>query len=130
MELAEIPEPCSATPAFLDALERYAAGVEVECIAVSRWVPRVKVLRVLAQLFDAHPDLAVSRVAVEGTSGCADFVGTLLVTTETTEHRFEFAWDCRWRAEQEGWTDPFGFPDQIRAAREFGWRCFVRWEER
>ena len=130
MELAEIPEPCSATPAFLDALERYAAGVDVECIAGPGGVPRVKVPRVLAQLSDAHPDLAVRRVALEGTSGCADFVGTLRVTTDTAEHRFDFAWDCRWRAEQEGWTDPFGFPDQIRAAREFGWRCFVRWEER
>ena len=129
MELAEIPERCSATPGFLEAVERYAAGMDEERVAVSRWVPRVKVLRVLTQLLDAHPDLAVVRVALEGTSGCADFVGTLHVTTENAEHRFEFAWDCRWRAEQEGWTDPFGFPDQIRAAREFGWRCFVRWEQ-
>ncbi|HEX6059669.1 MAG TPA: hypothetical protein VFZ11_11720 [Gemmatimonadaceae bacterium] len=129
MELAEIPERCSATPEFLEAIERYAAGRDDERIAVSRWVPRVKVLRVLAQLFDARPDLAVARVAVEAASGCSDFVGTLHVTTESSEHRFTFAWDCRWRAEQEGWTDPFGFPDQIRAAREFGWRCFARWEE-
>ena len=129
MELAEIPERCCATPEFLEAIERYAAGADEERIAVSRWVPRVKVLRVLTQLFDAEPELAVVRVALEAASGCSDFVGTLQVTTESSEHRFTFAWDCRWRAEQEGWTDPFGFPDQIRAAREFGWRCFARWEE-
>ena len=42
---------------------------------------------------------------------------------------FSFTWCCRWRAEQEGWKDYFGFPDQIRAAREFGWDCFQRWSE-
>ena len=34
----------------------------------------------------------------------------------------------RWRAEQQGWVDAFGFPDQIRAADEFGWNCFHRWQ--
>jgi hypothetical protein len=130
MEFVEIAERCRATPTFLAELARYAAGAEVERVAVARWAPRVKVLRVLAQLFDARPDLTVDRIALEGASGCADFVGTITVGSDAGEHRFEFAWDCRWRAEQEGWYDPFGFPDQIRAAREFGWRCFVRWEER
>jgi hypothetical protein len=40
----------------------------------------------------------------------------------------EFAWDCRWRAQQQGWVDAFGFPDQIRAADEFGWNCFQHWQ--
>ena len=44
------------------------------------------------------------------------------------ERQVRFHWDCKWRAQQEGWVDYFGFPDQIRAAREFGWRCFERWE--
>ena len=29
-----------------------------------------------------------------------------------------FHWDCKWKAQQEGWSDYFGFPDQMRAARE------------
>ena len=129
MEYAEIAERCRATPEFLAELDRYARGEEVARVDVARWTPRVKVLRVLAQLFDARPDLVVERVAVVGTSGCSDFAGTLTVHSAAGEHRFGFLWCCRWRAEQEGWTDPFGFPDQIRAAREFGWRCFARWEE-
>ena len=43
--------------------------------------------------------------------------------------RVRFHWDCKWRALQEGWTDYFGFPDQVRAAREFGHDCFRLWEE-
>ena len=129
MELVEIASGCRASPAFLAAVERYAAGGDDDRIAVARWAPRVKVLRVLAQLFDAHPDLVVERVALQGAAGCSDFVGTLIAACEDGERRFLFAWDCRWRAEQEGWFDPFGFPDQIRAAREFGWRCFMRWEQ-
>jgi hypothetical protein len=27
-------------------------------------------------------------------------------------------------------VDYFGFPDQVRAAQEFDWRCFRRWERR
>ena len=27
-------------------------------------------------------------------------------------------------------VDHWGEPDQIRAAREFGWQCFAHWAER
>ena len=40
-----------------------------------------------------------------------------------------FHWDCKWRAQQQGWVDYFGFPDQTRAAREFGFDCFRSWVE-
>ena len=92
------------------------------------YAPRVKVERVLTQLFHAHPDLAIEKVHLRGRSGCSDFVGSLTAVTPEGEHRFEFTWCCAWRAEQEGWRDCFGFWDQTRAAREFGWRCFSRWE--
>jgi hypothetical protein len=50
------------------------------------------------------------------------------VFASDAELRFAFTWCCAWRAEQEGWRDCFGFWDQARAAREFGYRCFSRWE--
>ena len=90
--------------------------------------PRVKVERLLTQLLHAHPDLPVERVRVRGRSGCSDFSGEVSVFAADVEHRFAFTWCCAWRAEQEGWRDCFGFWDQARAAREFGFRCFSRWE--
>jgi hypothetical protein len=62
-------------------------------------------------------------------SGCSDFRGTLTVEAEGATRTFVFAWCCQWRADREGWRDAFGFSDQIRAAREFDWRCFERWRE-
>jgi hypothetical protein len=44
------------------------------------------------------------------------------------ELKYDFAWDCSWRARQEGWFDFWGAPDQIRAAGEFGYQCFERFE--
>ncbi len=76
----------------------------------------------------AESHLRIEHVSLNGRSGCSDFVGTVRLETGTEAHVFEFAWNCRWRAEQEGWTDCFGFPDQIRAAREYDWQCFERWE--
>ncbi|HYW51025.1 MAG TPA: hypothetical protein VE861_10475, partial [Gemmatimonadaceae bacterium] len=88
----------------------------------------VKVLRALAQLLHAEPALEVDRVTVRGASGCADYVGTMTVVDASGEElSFEFAWDCEWKARQLGYVDYFGFPDQIRAAQEFGWQCFERW---
>jgi hypothetical protein len=40
-----------------------------------------------------------------------------------------FYWDCKWKAQEQGWTDYFGFPDQMRAAREFGYDCFRSWNQ-
>ena len=67
--------------------------------------------------------------SLRGRSGCSDFVGTVHVHTAHGPRVYEFAWDCRWRAEQEGWTDCFGLPDQIRAAQEYDWKCFERWQQ-
>jgi hypothetical protein len=99
----------------------------IEC---SRPAPGVKVLRVITQLLAAEPDFPVERVRVDGWSGCSDFVGMLVATGQGVARRFEFVWDCRWRAQQEGWRDVFGDPDQSRAALHFGWRCFAAWRER
>lgn len=123
----------AASPGFKADLRALASSYRTERtthIVPARPTPAVKAFRVLAHLVEQHPDLVVDRVTIDGLSGCSDFVGTVAVETPDGVRTYDFAWCCRWRAEQEGWTDHFGFPDQIRAAREFGWRCFERWEER
>jgi plastocyanin len=84
--------------------------------------------RLINQLLHAHPEWVVDRLQIDARSGCSDFVGTAIVEGGGQSRVIQFAWDCRWRAEQEGWVDAFGFPDQIRAADEFGWNCFLRWQ--
>jgi hypothetical protein len=119
-----------ASPTFKSDVVAFAARAEVATITASRNVPRVKVIRLINQILNAHPEFAIERLHVDARSGCSDFVGTVVVEGGGESRRFEFAWDCRWRAEQQGWVDAYGFPDQIRAADEFGWNCFQRWQER
>lgn len=117
------------------AHETFKADVRVFCergqaprIRVESYVPQVKVQRLLKHILATEPDLPIQRIAVAGEAGCSDFVGTVEAKTHSDTHVFEFGWCCRWRAEQEGYTDYFGFPDQIRAAQEFDWRCFHTWK--
>lgn len=118
-----------ATEPFKAAVRSFAAGQVADLVEVRGYAPRVKVERVLHQLLAAEVAHPIERVSISGRSGCSDFVGTLQFVAAGQTYRVEFAWDCRWRAEQEGWVDYFGLPDQIRAAREFGWDCFERWEK-
>lgn len=119
----------SATGEFKADVVAFASRAEAPSIVLARQVPRIKVIRLINQLLHAHPEFAVERVRIDARSGCSDFVGTAVVEGRGESRVFEFAWDCRWRAEQEGWVDAFGFPDQIRAADEFGWNCFLHWQE-
>lgn len=96
-------------------------------LALARPTPAVKVARVLCQLLDAEPELPIERVEIDGWSGCSDFTGVVAVHAGGETRWFEFVWNCRWRAMESGITDVYGFPDQSRAARQFGWRCFQRW---
>ena len=122
-------DAAAAHPDFKRELREFVRGGDASRIELVGYTPRVKVERVLTQLFHAHPDLPVERVRLSARSGCSDFTGELVaVTAGEAEHRFSFTWCCSWKAEQEGWKDCFGFWDQARAAREFGWRCFQRWE--
>ena len=124
----EIIDRCRATEEFKKEFQAFAEHRPTRRIAVTRPAPRVKVVRVLTQLLHAEPELAIESVTIDAWSGCSDFRGSLVVDAHNGERRtFEFVWDCHWRAIEEGWTDPFGLPDQIRAAREFGHRCFERW---
>lgn len=124
------PEFKSEVLTFVRAAGRGVGGEQPAPtrIELTGYVPRVKVERVLTQLLHAHPELPVERVRLSGQSGCSDFTGELVAYAGDVEHRFVFTWCCAWRAEQEGWKDCFGFWDQARAAREYGWRCFSRWE--
>jgi len=119
------------------AHEHFKADVRLFCqrgvaprIRVDSYIPQVKVQRLLKQMLATEPELPIDGVAVSGASGCSDFVGTVEAKTQSATHVFDFGWCCRWRAEQEGWTDYYGFPDQIRAAQEFDWRCFHTWRKR
>ncbi len=128
-DIEQILAQSAATESFKADVRRFMARGAARAIQTPPYAPTVKVMRLLAQLLAAEPELAVERVRVDAVAGCSDFVGVVDVECEDTSRRFEFVWDCRWRAQQEGWTDYFGFADQVRAASEFGWRCFRVWRE-
>jgi hypothetical protein len=129
MDLTPLLAASRASDAFKADVRRFVAHGAAERLATTRYSPPVKVMRVVAQLLHAHPELSIDRVSIDARSGCADFTGVVHVEAGGCVRRFEFSWDCRWRAEQQGYSDYFGFPDQIRAASEFGWRCFRHWTE-
>ena len=117
-----------ATDRFKADVLAFSSRAESPSITLVRTVPRIKVIRLINQLLHAHPEWVIDRVRIDARSGCSDFVGTATVEGGSDTRVVEFAWDCRWRAEQEGWLDAYGFPDQIRAADEFGWNCFQHWQ--
>ena len=99
-----------------------------ERITFDRLSPPVKVERMLTKALVEYPDLAIESIEVRGSSGCEFFRGTAIIRTADEERHVRFHWDCKWKAEQQGWADYFGVPDQARAAREFGYDCFRSWE--
>jgi hypothetical protein len=121
-------ERSRATTAFKTAVGAFAVGQHTDRVTVEAYVPAVKVRRLLTQLLASEPSLEIENVVIRGQSGCSDFVGSVDVATSSGSHKFDFVWCCRWRAENAGYVDYFGFPDQARAAQEFDWRCFQRWE--
>jgi hypothetical protein len=114
----------AASAPFREAVQSLERGAPQSLIRFTAGVPPIKVLRVLAKLLEIEPDLEVRNAEVVGVSGCSDFAGTLAVNDG--ERLYDFCWDCRWRAEQEGYITWYGQPDQARAAREFGYQCFQR----
>jgi len=129
MPIEHLISGARASDEFKEDVVRYARGTPAERIRTVRHSPRIKVLRVLAQLLTEEVDLEVESVSIDAWSGCSDFRGVISVTTTEGIRSFRFHWDCSWRAEQQGWFDAFQLPDQIRAAHEFGWRCFSVWHE-
>jgi hypothetical protein len=119
-----------ATESFKSDVVAFCSGRPAPRVTVDGFAPRIKVQRLLMQLLSSEARLPITRVTVRGQSGCSDFAGEVKVDTVSETHVFDFVWDCRWKAEQEGWTDCFGLPDQMRAAQEFGWQCFQVWAPR
>jgi hypothetical protein len=118
-----------ATDDFKESVRQYSTEGKAPLLEAGGIAPPLKVLRVVAQLLDAEPALRLERVRVLGNAGCSDFRGSVEAHAEGAVRRWHFVWCCRWRAAEEGWVDCFGFPDQMRAAREFGYRCFETWAE-
>ncbi len=128
--LHQFLDESQATAAFRDAVAHFLrTGQPSPTLQFSSRLPPVKIERTLTKILEAYPDLPLERVEIDATSGCEFFRGTATLHAAGEERRVSFYWDCRWRAMQEGWTDYFGLPDQIRAAREFGYNCFRHWTE-
>ncbi|HET7321212.1 MAG TPA: hypothetical protein VFI96_01875 [Longimicrobiaceae bacterium] len=130
--LAALLERSRATAAFGEALRRFLqSGRPEERLRFDpHRSPPIKVARTLTMLLSAHPELEIDRVELDADSGCELYRGVLTAHTPDGARRIDFEWNCRWRALEQGWTDYFGFPDQSRAAREFGHDCFRVWEIR
>lgn len=130
MALPALLSRSAASDPFRAAVERFLRdGRPCDRIRFDARCPPVKVERTLSQVLEVYPTVAIETVEVQGVSGCEFFRGTVVVQAVGEERRVRFHWDCKWRAEREGWTDYFGFADQARAAREFGYKCFRTWEE-
>lgn len=126
-ELESLLAASKAAEQFKNDVVQFHQAGQAGRIEVNGYAPSVKVSRVLKQLLSTEPTLPIERVALRGASGCSDFIGKVEIHTTDGRHTIEFVWDCRWRAETQGWVDYYGLPDQIRAAREFDWRCFKQW---
>ncbi|HET7234199.1 MAG TPA: hypothetical protein VFJ16_29565 [Longimicrobium sp.] len=130
MKIFQMLERSSATESFRDALERFLRdGRPNERIAFNRDCPAVKVERWLTKALEEYPELHIESIEMRALSGCEYFRGFAEVHTAAEVRRVNFHWDCRWKAQEMGWEDYFGYPDQIRAAREFGYDCFRTWAE-
>jgi hypothetical protein len=127
-DIEELLSESSAAESFKSDVIRFLETGKAELLDIRGYAPRVKVTRLLKHVLASLPDLHIEQMFVKAQSGCSDFVGTVEIATPTERKAFEFVWCCRWRAEEEGWLDYFGFPDQMRAAREFDWRCFRVWK--
>lgn len=124
----ELLSQSAATGAFRDAVVEFSKSQRSnDRVHFEPGNPPVKVLRAICGLLETQSALPIDRVEVAGASGCSDYRGTIKVNGG--EKSFNFVWDCRWKAEQVGWKDYFGEPDQIRAARTFGYQCFEKFEE-
>lgn len=130
MPLARFLDRSAATEPFRDALAEFLRTAQPNArIVFDLRAPPVKVERTLTKILEAYPALPIERVEIDAISGCEHFRGHARIEAGARTLRVRFEWNCRWKAEQLGWTDWFGLPDQARAAREHGYDCFRVWHE-
>jgi hypothetical protein len=115
-----------ALEAFKAAVRRVARGDTDARIETRPVAPSIKVLRVLLKVLESYPECEISALQISGESTCSAYRGYVVI--DPGRITIEFDWDCRWKAEQQGWTAWYGAPDQSRAAREFGYQCFKRFQ--
>ncbi len=123
--VAELLDASKATDAFKTAVRMLEQNKMDGQITFTG--PPVKALRVICKLLETYPDRVIDRVSIKGRSGCSNYTGQAVVSPG--DDVIAFDWDCAWRAGECGWTDFWGNPDQMRAAREYGYQCFRRFEE-
>ena len=125
-DLDTLLEQSAATSEFKAAVKALRIGRgSGDLVKANAGAPPVKVLRVISKLLEEEPATEIREVEIRGQSGCSDFAGSLWVNGE---NEYRFVWDCRWRAEQEGMTDHWGYPDQRRAVEVFGYQCFEEFQ--
>jgi hypothetical protein len=130
MKIIEFLERSQATAPFRESVVTFLkTGRANEHLVFDYRSPMVKVERALTKALEEYPDMPLESIELDAASGCEYFRGTMTLRAGGTERRVRFHWDCKWRAEQQGWRDYFGFADQTRAAREFGHDCFRTWHE-
>jgi hypothetical protein len=130
MKIIEFLERSRATAPFREAVAAFLkTGRANEHVVFDYRSPTVKVERALTKALEEYPELPFESIELAASSGCEYYRGTMTLRAEGAERRVRFHWDCKWRAEQQGWSDYFGFADQTRAAREFGHDCFREWNE-
>jgi len=118
----------AAVPEFKEAVHAYADSRKPsDQIRANAGAPAVKVLRAITKLLEEFPGEPIESVEIDGSSGCSDFGGTMRVAGGAVGE-INFLWDCAWKADQAGYKDSWGYPDQQRAAAEFGYDCFQVFE--
>jgi hypothetical protein len=127
MNMEPLLAASGASDEFKDSVRQFSTHGTAPLVEATGFAPPIKVMRVLAQLLDVEPTLRLERVRVSGYAGCSDFRGSIEAHADGVVRQWDFVWCCRWRAIEQGWVDCFGFPDQTRAAREFGYQCFATW---
>lgn len=120
----------AATPEFKESvMEFLTSSMPTDRVSFDHRSPPVKVARVVTKLLESEGGLPIESLEIDGSSGCEFYRGEARVVLAGGEvRRIRFRWDCRWKAMEQGWTDYFGFPDQMRAAQVFGYDCFSSWE--
>lgn len=122
-DLAALLEASRATEPFKEAV-RALADNRAQNLIRGGSSPTVKMLRLTMKLLEERPDLPLESLDIDAVSGCSNYTGTAVAQPDNV--RIDFNWDCKWKAIEQGWKDAFGDPDQVRAARTFGYQCFEK----